>query len=206
MRGCGILIRVNLSDPDSTYAEYRYGEIGRMPRSQQSSRGCSFRALGSCVLGEFGTRNVSYASAVESGAPIGWRGRRTRSRENSIVRAAVSFGCLSGAPGPMQRPAVSGLRAEYSRRRSSTLDPDTLGKWERIRRLREPSTLGGDRALSIPVSRRWFGTNESRVRSAEIEHSRSRFLGSGFQRVEYARRRLSTFCPDISRSSEYAGR
>jgi len=78
-RDCGMSILVDFLNPDATYAEYRYGEIGRMPQSQRSGRGCSFRALGSCVLGEFGTRNVSYASAVESGAPIGGRERRTRS-------------------------------------------------------------------------------------------------------------------------------
>jgi len=63
-------------------------------------------------------------------------------------------------------------RAEYARRRSSTLDPGFSGT---VRNNQEPSTLSGD--LSIPISRKWFGISKSRVRSAEI--FRSRYLGSG---------------------------
>jgi len=84
------------------------------------------------------------------------------------------FGCLFGAAGPMQWPRDS--------------------PWG-------PSTLGGDRVRSIPVpraSKSGYGSFESQVRSAEIEYSRSRFLGNGseYPRAEYARRR--SFDPGIS--------
>jgi len=86
-------------------------------------------------------------------------------------------------------------RAEYARRRSSILDPGFSGT---VRNIQEPSTLGGDRVLSIPVSREWFGISKSRVRSAEI--FRSRYLGNGSEcpRAENARRRSSTLDPGFS--------
>jgi len=42
---------------------------------------------------------------------------------------------------------------------------------------------------------------ESRVLSAEIEYSRSRYFGDGseYSRAEYARRRSNTLDPDISK-------
>jgi len=59
-------------------------------------------------------------------------------------------------------------RAEYARRRSSTLDSGFSGT---IRNIQEPSALGD---LSIAVSRKRY--LESRIHSTETEYSRSRDL------------------------------
>jgi len=82
-------------------------------------------------------------------------------------------------------------RAEYARRRS--FDP---GLSDAVRNIQAPSTLGGD--LSIPVSRMRFGISKCRVRSAEIFRSRYLGCGSEYPRAEYARRRPSTLGPEIS--------
>jgi len=83
------------------------------------------------------------------------------------------------------------LRAEYSRRRSSILDPSFS---RTVRNIQKPSTLSGD--LSIPVSQMRFGISESRVPSAEILRSRYLRRDSEYPRAEYARRR--SFDPSIS--------
>jgi len=64
-------------------------------------------------------------------------------------------------------------RVEYAQRKSNTLDPDFS---ETVQNIQEPSMLGGDRVLSIPISRRRFGISKSRVRSTGTEYSRSRDL------------------------------
>jgi len=169
---------------------------------------CHFRALGSYVLEELGLRSISRDSAaarrwcaVRPCEPVGrdrYCVRDARADEN-IQFCEVGFGYLLIIAGPVQWPAIR-VRAEYSRRRLSTLDPGTSCKGERMWILRELSTLGGDRVLSIPITWSRFGISESRVRSAEIEYSRSRYLGesSEYPRAEYARRRSSILDSDIS--------
>jgi len=150
------------------------------------------------ALIELGPRSVSHGDAVSA---LAFR--------NTLVELG-SRGLCNG-PG-----LASGT--EYSRRRSSTLDPGApdkrdvdfflilsraeyaqrrsfdLGISDAVWNIQEPSTLGGD--LSIPISRMRFGISKRRVRSAKI--FRSRYLGCGLEypRAEYARRR--SFNPGIS--------
>jgi len=104
------------------------------------------------------------------------RARRTRCREISICVRGGSVACS------VQRGLCNGLglesrvlSAEIEYARSRYLVQVKVDR----RILREQSTLGGDRVLSIPVSRKRFGQSKSRVRSAEI--FRSRYLRCGFR-------------------------
>jgi len=148
-----------------------------------------FRGLYSYVLEEFVPRSVSRGSAVAQDRcnRASWLAETGTARAahallrifnfaRGLVACSVQRGLCNG-PGIRLEGRVLSTKIEYSipvpRANKSIWIWKSI--WKSIWILREPSTLGRNQVLSIPVS--WQRNLESRVRSTETEIS-GRLLGN----------------------------